>query len=165
MPTFTGYEPKNPGKGLSSGPRGGALAPTAASAAADAAMLPVSSDSLSRELSGLLSVTIDEEGFLEPENDLSTAAPPPRVAPWDETLVSTSTTPIIFVPQSGAGGNSLASPSYNVPVVPKETAEVKHAAVANDLRAQLNDTSGRLQQSRETILEFENYHRRSWREI
>ena len=68
MSTFTGYEPKTPGKELSSGSRGGALAPTegfskalAASAAADAALLPVSSDSLSRDLGGLLNATIDEE--------------------------------------------------------------------------------------------------------
>ena len=125
MHNFTGYEPNIPGR-ISSGSRGGAFAPIAASAAADAAMVPVSSDSLSRDLSGMLSVTMDEEGFLELENDPSTASapplPPPRMAPWDETLVSTSTTPFMIVPPSVAGGNSFASSSYDVPVVPKETA-------------------------------------------
>ena len=117
MHKFTGYEPKNSGKGISSVTRGGALAQGSASAAADAALVPLPSDSLSRDLSNLLNVTMDEEGFLESDDASMVAA-----APRNETLVSTSTSPFIIVSRSVAGGNSLASSSYDGPVVPKETA-------------------------------------------
>ena len=118
MTDFTGYEPKTGRwKATSSGTRGGALAQGSASAAAEAALVPLPSDSLSRDLSNLLSVTIDDEGFLESDD-----APMVAAAPWNETLVSTSTAPFIIVTQSVAGGNSFASSSYDVPVVPKITA-------------------------------------------
>jgi hypothetical protein len=117
MHNLTVYEPKTSGKGISSGSRGGALAQGSASAAADAALVPLPSDSLSRDLSNMLSVTMDDEGFLEADD-----APIVAAAPWNETLVSASTAPFIIVPQSVAGGNSFASSSYDVPVVPKETA-------------------------------------------
>ena len=85
-----------------------------ASAAADAALVPLPQDSLVEDLNNLSHLT-SLQSFLDEDEPMVAASP------GEDTLVSTSTMPFVVVPQSVAGGNSIASSSESH-LVPRDLA-------------------------------------------
>ena len=103
MRNLTGYEPKTAG-GRPSGTRGSGQPLMQASAAADAALVPLPHDSLAEDLDNLSHLT-SLQSFLDEDEPMLAASP------GENTLVSTSTMPSVVVAQSVAGGDSIASSS------------------------------------------------------
>ena len=119
MRNLTGYEPKTAGRGDPSGNRGSGSQPLMqASAAAEAALVPLPQDTLAEDLNNISLTSL--QSFLEDDEPM--VAAPLR----QDTLVSqsqspTSTMPFVVIAQSSvAGGNSFASSDSHL--VPRDLA-------------------------------------------
>ena len=119
MSNFTGYEPNTAGP---SGAQGRGLQPTSqASAAADAAMVPLPLDTLAEDLNNISLTSLKD--FLDGDGARVAASP------LQDTLVSqnqsqTSTMPFVVIANTQstvAGGNSHAS--SDTPLVPRALAK------------------------------------------
>jgi len=121
MLNFTGYEPKTAGP---SG-QGSGLQPTSsASAAADAAMVPLPQDTLAEDLNNINMTSLEDFLDVSQMDEAMVAAPPRQDTLVSQNLTQISTMPFVVLTESQspvAGGNSHAS--SDTPLVPRALAK------------------------------------------